>query len=59
MMYIMISILQRDLNEFKDLWNTHRIRKQKDIYLPDGRPDHMYHFPEKYEMEHCGKLISL
>ena len=58
MMYVMIPIIQRELDEFKDLiWNTHRIRKQKGVYIPDGIPNHIFSFPEKYGMEECGKEI--
>ena len=54
----MIPIMQRELDEFKDtIWNTHRIRYQKETMLPDGIPDHIYSFPEKYGLEQCGYLL--
>ena len=56
----MIPLLQKELDEFKDtVWNTHRIRYQKETLLPDGIPDHMYSFPERYGLEECGKYISI
>ncbi|XP_066920717.1 uncharacterized protein [Clytia hemisphaerica] len=59
MKYVMIPLIQRELDEFKDLvWNTHRIRKQRGCYLPDGIPNHIYSFPEKYDMEKCGFQIK-
>ena len=52
----MIPILQKPLDTFKaTLWNAHRIRTQKDTLLPDGVPDHIYSFPEKYGLQECGK----
>ena len=53
--FILIPLLQKQLNIFKDtIWNTHRIRVQKDTVLPDGIPNHIYSFPEEYGMEECG-----
>lgn len=52
----MIPILQKELDDFKNIvWNTHRIRKQKGVYIPDGIPDHVYSFPERYNLKNCGK----
>ena len=52
-------MIQRHLDEFKDIvWNPHRIRHQKDTYMADGIPNHMYDFPHKYDMEQCGKEFS-
>ena len=58
--FIMIPLLQRDLDSFKDtIWNVHRIRPQKDPVLPCGIPDHTYSFPEEYGLEQCGNLKFL
>jgi hypothetical protein len=58
--YIMIPLMQRELDIFKDtIWNTHRIRKQKDAILPSGIPNHIYSFPEEYGLEECGKNAKL
>ncbi|XP_013403271.1 uncharacterized protein LOC106168664 [Lingula anatina] len=52
--YIMIPLLQRELDTFKDcVWNSHRIRAQKDTVLPSGIPDHIHNFPEEYSLEQC------
>jgi len=40
------------------VWNSHRIRKQKDAQLPKGIPNRVYHFPEKYGSEDCGWQVS-
>ena len=45
----MIPIVQREVNTFVDVvWNSHRIREQKNTFLPDGVPNHIYSFPEKH-----------
>lgn len=55
---LFIPILQRELDILKDVvWNSHRIRCQKDTYLPDGIPEHIYNFPEEYKPKDCGKSI--
>ena len=58
MKYVMIPLIQQELDEFKDtVWNVHRIRKQKDTLLPDGaQPSIIYDFPEKFGLENCGLL---
>ena len=55
--FIMIPLMQKELDIFKDtIRNAHRIRKQGDAELPAGIPDHMYNFPQEYDMEECGKV---
>lgn len=55
--FIMIPLMQRELDTFKDtIWNSHRIRPQKDAVLPSGIPDHIYSFPEEYGLEQSGSL---
>lgn len=57
--FIMIPLLQKELDDFKDIvWNNHRIRSQ-DTYRPDGIPNHMYPFPVKYNLQNCGKMSIL
>jgi len=56
--FIMVPILEHEVAIFIKLWNTHRIRKQRGVSLPDGIPDHIYNFPEKYGLEECGLRIS-
>ena len=54
--FILIPLLQRELDTFKDtIWNTHRIRHQKDTELPSGVPNHIFFFPEEYDLEECGE----
>ena len=57
--YIMIPVMQKELDTFKEaIWNTHRIRSQKDTYLPCGIPNHIYAFPEEYGLEECGNNVN-
>jgi len=52
----MTPIVQREVNTFVDVvWNSHRIREQKNTFLPDGVPNHIYDFPDKYGLEECGR----
>ena len=56
--YVMILIMQREVNTFVDVvWNCHRIREQRDTFLPDGVPNHIYSFPDKYGLEDCGRYL--
>ena len=55
--YLMIPIIQKQLEIFK-VWNSHRIRAQRDTRSPDGVPNHIYAFPEEYGLEDCGMYKS-
>ena len=47
--------MQRELDVFREMiWNTHRIRAQRDTLMADGVPKHIYEFPERYGMEKKG-----
>jgi len=53
--FIMVPVIQREIDIFKDtVWNMHRIRSKKETILPVGVPNHIYDFPEEYEMENHG-----
>ena len=55
----MVPLVQKELDVFREtVWNTHRIRAQKDTVLPDGIPDHIYNFPEQYTLKDCGKYYT-
>ncbi|XP_028412603.1 uncharacterized protein LOC114535505 [Dendronephthya gigantea] len=57
--YIMIPIIQKEIDTFVDVvWNSHRIRDQKNTYLPDGVPNHIYSFAEKYGLKECGFVVT-
>ena len=56
----MIPLMQKELDTFKDtICNSHQIHKQKDAELPAGIPDHMYSFPQEYDMDECGMHVVL
>lgn len=57
--YIYVPVLQQELDTFKEkIWNSHRIRQQKDTNLPSGVPDHIYSFPAEYGLEECGIPVT-
>ncbi len=55
--YCFMEVLQNDLNEFVQFWNTHRIRRSKGAVCPPGIPDSLYHNPPPGFVE-CGLTIS-
>jgi hypothetical protein len=58
--FLFIPILQKQLDIFKEtIWNSHRIRLQKDTNLPHGVPNHIYNFPEEHGLEECGKKAGI
>ena len=57
--FVMIPMLQRELDEFKDtIWNCHRIRAQKGTLMADGIPNHIFDFPMRYGMEGTDSITS-
>ena len=51
----MVPIMQKEIDTFVHVvWNSHRIRAQKNTFLPDGIPNHIYNFPDQYGLEECG-----
>ena len=57
--FIYISLIQKESNIFKNtIWNSYRGRKQAKKELPDGIPDHIYCFPEKYGGTKCGSQLE-
>ena len=58
--FLLIPVLQKQLDVFRTVvWNSHRIRAQKNTVLPDGIPDHIYSFPNVYGLEECGIYFIL
>lgn len=56
--FVFIPVLQKQLDAFKDIvWNTHRIRAQRGTALPNGIPNHIYDFPEEYNLIDCSKYL--
>ena len=46
--YVLLPIIHWECGTFFDLWNSHRIRSQNNLELPNGVPNHMFSFPEQY-----------
>lgn len=48
-------MMQTELDKFKDMiWNSHIIREQNETDLSAGVPNHIYGFPNNYQLEDCG-----
>ncbi|CAB3987262.1 Hypothetical predicted protein [Paramuricea clavata] len=57
--FVYIPVLQKELNTFcETVWNSHRVRCQRDAQLPKGVPNHLYSFPEQYEARDYGLPVS-
>ena len=41
-----LPALKKDVQEFLEFWNSHRIRSNKLAACPAGRPDDLYEIPE-------------
>lgn len=41
MHFVFLSVLQKDLDECKEIWDTHTIRAVKQSRCPSGKPDAM------------------
>ncbi|KAH3833149.1 hypothetical protein DPMN_014917 [Dreissena polymorpha] len=46
--FCFIPLIQRDLNSFTHLWNSHRIWQQRHVEAPNGIPMVIYYQPEAY-----------
>ena len=48
--YVFVPLLEQELHEFKDAWNSHTIRKSKISDSPGGKPEDLlnYDIPEAY-----------
>ena len=46
--YVYGLLLRKSLNDFKDRWNSHRIRTNRVAGCPDGVPEDLYNLPQLY-----------
>ena len=46
--YAFVPVLERELNEFRDSWNSHTIRKNRNSNGPAGKPEDLYDMPAMY-----------
>lgn len=56
--FVYIPVIQRELDNFRSIWNNRRIRKQRNKELPTGVPEHIYSCPEKYGAKKCGFPVA-
>ncbi|XP_048584290.1 uncharacterized protein LOC5506459 [Nematostella vectensis] len=52
--YVFMPLLRRELKEFVEEHNSHRIRRQKDRLTPQGIPEDLYSFPERFGFRNAG-----
>lgn len=55
--YCFGPLIQRHLENVRKEWNEHRIRKQSPDIL-GGKPNVIYHWPEKYNGRECKKPVA-
>ena len=48
--YTIVGIISRELDEFKNYWNSHKIRRNRKASLPSGIPQNLYAMPHLYGM---------
>ncbi|XP_074656822.1 uncharacterized protein LOC141910031 isoform X2 [Tubulanus polymorphus] len=46
--YCFFDLINADLQDFVQEWNTHAIRPQRNVDVPPGKPDLLYFSPEYY-----------
>uniref|UniRef100_A0A1A8MDN9 Integrase core domain-containing protein n=2 Tax=Nothobranchius pienaari TaxID=704102 RepID=A0A1A8MDN9_9TELE len=56
--YCFLDVLQEELNEHKQYWNTHVIRPVRQSKCPSGRPEAMYYLPHRFNANNCGFAAS-
>jgi len=47
--FCFMNLIQRDLDTFTNLWNSHRIRHQGHIEVPSGIPSILFNQPERFD----------
>ncbi|XP_039626079.1 uncharacterized protein LOC120539766 [Polypterus senegalus] len=52
------DILQKDLEECKQLWNQHRIRPSRMSTCPPGIPNELYSLPHRFWSRDCGFHVA-
>ena len=57
--FVYIPVVQKEYDIFVENWNSHRIRKQKDLHLLTSILDHMFSFPESYGGNKDGFQVSI
>ena len=53
--FIFIPVIQKEMETFREtVWNSHRVRSQREAQMPKGIPYHLYSFPEQYSADEFG-----
>ncbi|XP_024117477.2 uncharacterized protein LOC112139011 [Oryzias melastigma] len=52
--FCFLDVLQKELDEYKQFWNTHTIRPVRQSQCPSGKPEAMYHVPHRFDGRNCG-----
>ena len=50
--YVVVPILSKELEDFKDDWNSHRLRRVSGAVSPCGIPEDLYAIPEVHGIMH-------
>ena len=57
--FVFIPVMQKEMDIFREtIWNSHRVRSQKEAQMPKGIGNHLYAFPESYGTQECGMSTS-
>ena len=48
--YCIVHLIKEELNNFKNYWNTHKLRHNRQSCLPSGIPNDLFDMPEFYGM---------
>ncbi|XP_034562257.1 uncharacterized protein LOC117828944 [Notolabrus celidotus] len=56
--FCFMGILQADLDECVQLWNSHRIRPSRHALCPGGIPDELYSLPHRFGSRDCGFAVE-
>ena len=56
--YVYMPLLRKELQEFVEEHNCHRIRKQRGKKTPQGIPEDLYNFPELKVCTQFGFLVE-
>ncbi|XP_055020900.1 uncharacterized protein LOC110160159 isoform X2 [Boleophthalmus pectinirostris] len=52
--YCFLGVLQKELDTYRQHWNTHTIRPVHQSRCPSGKPEAMYHVPHRFHGRNCG-----
>ena len=56
--YCFMQVLQNDLLSVKHVWNQHRVRVNRFVNSPSGKPNMLYDMPTSYGGQQHGILIN-